>query len=148
MQGRTCSTRRPATLLVAGLLAGPILAGCSPDQAPDPTPSPSVTEREPTPLPSMDGKTRGVVKDVELALCELEAGGVKAKGTVTNSTKKPADFAITIAWLPNNSADPVGVASTTVAGLAAGQSTEWSITTTLVDKADRCAVNARRGTLA
>jgi hypothetical protein len=130
-----------ATLTVA---AG--LAGCIPADDPVPTPTAIATERTPSPLPTV-ARARGVVKDTKLESCELGPGEATASGTVVNASKKRADFAITIAWLPNNSANPVGVASTTLTDVPPGEVASWSITTTLIGKADRCSINARRGTL-
>jgi hypothetical protein len=131
----------------AALVATSGLAGCTAADDPVPAPTAIATERTPSPLPKVT-RAKGVVKDTRLESCELGTGEATASGTVVNSSKKRADFAITIAWMPNNSSDPVGVASTTLTDVPAGEVASWSITTTLIGNADRCAINARRGTLA
>jgi hypothetical protein len=141
------TARVGAAVASAALVATSGLAGCTPADDPVPAPTAIATERTPSPLPTL-ARAKGVVKDTRLESCELGAGEATASGTVVNTTKKRADFAITIAWMPDNSSDPVGVASTTLTDVPAGEVASWSITTTLIGKADRCAINARRGNLA
>jgi hypothetical protein len=141
------TARVGAAVASAALVATSGLAGCTPADDPVPAPTAIATERTPSPLPTL-ARAKGVVKDTRLESCELGAGEARASGTVVNTTKKRADFAITIAWMPDNSSDPVGVASTTLTDVPAGEVASWSITTTLIGKADRCAINARRGNLA
>jgi hypothetical protein len=140
------TARVGAAPALAALVVAAGLVGCTPADEPVPAPTAIATERTPSPLPKV-ARAKGVVKDTKLESCELGAGEATASGTVVNSSKKRADFAITIAWMPNNSSDPVGVASTTLTDVPAGEVASWSITTTLIGKADRCVINARRGTL-
>jgi hypothetical protein len=140
------TARVGADVAFAALVGAAGLVGCTPAGDPVPAPTAIATERTPAPPPTV-ARAKGVVKDTRLENCELGAGEATASGTVVNSSKKRADFAITIAWMPNNSSDPVGVASTTLTDVSAGEVASWSITTTLIGKADRCAINARRGTL-
>ena len=135
-----------ATVVLTALVLAAGLVGCTPADDPVPFPTAIATDRTPSPLPSV-ARAKGVVTDTKLESCELGAGEATASGTVVNSSKKPADFAITIAWMPNNSSDPVGVASTTLTDVPAGEVANWSISTTLIGNADRCAIHARRGTL-
>ena len=106
------TARVGAAAALAALVVAAGLAGCTPADDPVPAPTANATERTPLPLPTV-ARAKGVVKDTKLVSCKLGAGEATASGTVVNSSKKRADFAITIAWMPNNSSDPVGVASTT-----------------------------------
>ena len=138
-------------LVIVGLLLGGGV-GCAPRQGepPEPREEPepvvSVTARTPSPYPSV-ADASGVARDVVIARCDLQAGDAVASGTVVNTAMRPADFAITIIWLPLDSADPVAVASTTVPAVERAATVAWSITTVIPDQAGRCAVNARRGEL-
>lgn len=122
------------------------LGACAPQPGQGPEPSTSAGERMPSPYPLV-ADAAGVAKDVVIVRCDLKAGEVVASGTVVNTAEKAADFAISIIWLPGNSADPIGVASTTVPAVESAATVEWSVAAILLNDADRCAVNARRGSL-
>lgn len=147
---RAHQLRRAGGAVMAVALAvgsASMLTGCTGHDLPQiPESASPAAPRTPTPIPSLDHPA-GVAKDVKIERCDLASGQATASGTLTNSAKQTADFAITIAWLPNNSSDPVAVESTTVSDVAARASLHWSITATLATKADRCTINARRGTL-
>jgi hypothetical protein len=147
----TATRLAPPVMTAAGLLIA--VVGCtatrgsdSPEPREPPEPVVSVTAATPTASPAPSpGDATGIAGDVVIVRCDLKAGRAVASGTVVNTARQPADFAITITWLPDNSVDPIAAASTTVPAVERAATVQWSITTTLPDRAERCAVNARRG---
>lgn len=146
-------TSRPKRLTLPLLIAATVLGlvSCTPpDQGSEPLepPEPVVSEtaRTPSPAPSAADPS-GVARDVVVLRCDVKAGAAVASGTVVNTASRTADFAITISWLPPNSADPIAMESTTVPAVKRAATVSWSLTTTLPDRAARCSVIARRGEL-
>ena len=133
-----------AAILLVGVLGCAAQGGQQPEPREPPEPVGSVTVRTPSPSPSVAEET-GVARDVVIIRCDVKAGEAVAAGTVVNTTLRPADFAITIIWLPESSLNPVAVASTTVPAVDRAATVPWSITTTLPDRAERCVAHARRG---
>lgn len=88
----------------------------------------------------------GVVDDIVIEECQLEKGAVRAAGTAVNSGDGESDIAITIIWMLNNSDDPISLASTTLEDVPAGDEVAWSVETDIERAAERCVINARRGT--
>jgi len=88
----------------------------------------------------------GVVDDIVIEECQLEQGAVRAAGTAVNSGDGESDIAITIIWMLNNSDEPISLASTTLEGVPAGDEVAWTVETDIKRAAERCVINARRGT--
>ena len=145
------TAKRLALPLVLAAVLGAAV-GCAPQRGepPEPREPPdpvvSVTARTPSPSPSATEAT-GVARDVTVLRCDLKAGQAVASGTVVNTAMRPADFAITITWMPADASGPVAVGSTTVPAVERAATVPWTITTTLPDRARHCSVNARRGEL-
>ena len=146
----TTAKRLAPPLVIATFLAGVVGCAAQRGQPPEPREPPdpveSVTARTPSPSPSVAEET-GVSRDVVIVRCDVKAGQAVASGTVVNTAMRPADFAITIIWLLNTSAEPVALASTTVPAVERAATVPWFITTTLPDRAERCIAHARRGEL-
>ena len=143
--------RLALALVVAATVLGAVV-GCASqrDEPPEPREPPepvvSVTARTPSPSPTATEVT-GVARDVTVLRCDLKAGQAVASGSVVNTAMRPADFAITITWLPDKASEPVAVGSTTVPAVERGATVPWTITTTLPNRAGHCTVHARRGEL-
>jgi len=88
----------------------------------------------------------GVVDDIVIEECQLEQGVVRAAGTAVNSGDGESDIAITIIWMLNNSDEPISLASTTLEDVPAGDEVAWTVETDIERAAERCVINARRGT--
>lgn len=144
---------RQCVVALAGLLA--ITGSCSDDDDETDTSSPaagtatSVAETavssEPFTVPELTEPV-GVVNDVVIDECTMKKGAVRANGTAVNSADADGDIAITILWMLNNSDDPISLASTTLEDVPAGDEVEWSVETDIERAAERCVINARRGT--
>lgn len=145
------SPKSPAVIATCAALALAGLAGCSgKDGETETSPSPTVPSVTAPPLPkspAFKGEATGAVADVKIVDCPTEKGEQTAKLALTNSTKKARDYAVMVIWLKNDSGTPLGSALVTQKAAAPGKKVELKAKGKVVDKADRCVLNVRAGTL-
>lgn len=84
----------------------------------------------------------GALKDVTVDRCESGDKGTEISGTVTNPTKKDADYRIYVSVM--NDKDTLGIVQVDVAGLARGKTAEWSKKAKASDSDVRCVLRVER----
>lgn len=142
-----CSRSRHGLIALVGVIA--LEGACADDEASgDASMSPVGSARTVPAEVSMPELTDpvGVVDDIVIEECQLEQGAVRAAGTAVNSGDAESDIAITIIWMLNNSDEPISLASTTLEDVPAGDEVAWTVETDIERAAERCVINARRGT--
>jgi hypothetical protein len=93
-------------------------------------------------------KATGIRNDATLTSCSTEQGDVVAKGTVRNSSSKPADVLVTVNWI-NATYDVVARGADAVKAVAPGKAADWSVKANIPQDYGKvtCVLNVRRGVL-
>ncbi len=146
------------TVLVGSLLVPVVLlTGCSGDDSgsgdkADAGPSASATgpvdpgDVAPADLPEVPAVRRAeaALDDVELTGCSTDAGEQQVTGTVTNSTGKSRDYAITVSWTDDDSVVLArGVA--VVQDVEGGGTAEFELGADVPEAATICTFFVQRG---
>ncbi|MHA7861938.1 hypothetical protein ACX1DX_11255 [Tessaracoccus sp. Y36] len=155
-------------------LSGVILTGCTGAAEEGPTPDSSATSTtavtsdsqspsaepmesstpavEPSPIahgereeiPALGAEEAGIASDVKLEECGLEAGPVKASGTVTNTADEARDLVVAVIWLgKDGSGSSLSVKVFQEGAVPAGETLDFTLETEIPDAASRCVLNAR-----
>lgn len=140
----------PAAALALVMAGSVALTGCtSKTSTPTPsTPAPKVSTTPLPPDPSWKGTPGGFAKDLKVSECGLEPGTQKARGTITNSTDRQADYSILIMWMKNNDSTPYGSGRVIVKALKPGETRERTVETNVPTKVDTCVRQVLAGELA
>ncbi|MGO4957256.1 hypothetical protein ACTQ49_08285 [Luteococcus sp. Sow4_B9] len=148
------SPKKALSILTCALLAVGSFAGCTKDDekadgATDKSAAavPTVTAPPLPKEPTFKGDPVGAVADVKIVDCPTEKGEQTAKIALTNSTKKARDYAVMVIWLKNDSGTPLGSGLVTSKAAAPGKKVDLTVKAKVVDKADRCVLNVKAGTL-
>ncbi|WP_420175968.1 hypothetical protein [Luteococcus sp. OSA5] len=148
----TTSPKAPGTVIICAIFALAGLAGCSKagEQSEASSPSVAMPTVSAAPMPkqaAFKGGDTGAVADVEIVDCPTGKGSQTARLTITNSTKKPRDYAVMVIWLKKDSGTPLGSGQAVHKAAAPGKKTDLTVKGKLVDNADRCVLNVRAGAL-
>lgn len=144
-------TRLTSTLALGAALAL-ALSGCTgndakKDEAPPPA-APTTQAPQASPLPNppdLGPNKKGVVADVKITACPTDKGQMEAKGTAVNSADQKRDMTVIVVWLKNDSGQPLGSGMAVLRGVDPKKTVEWTVKADVVDKADRCVLNAQAG---
>ncbi|GAA1390270.1 hypothetical protein GCM10009599_06690 [Luteococcus peritonei] len=132
-------------------MAATALAGCTSTEetkeTTTTTAAPTVTAPPLPKEPTFAGTPAGAVMDVKVVDCPTDPGERTAKLELTNSSKKPRDYAIMVIWLKNGSGTPLGSTLVQHKAAAPGKKTTLSAKAKVVEKADKCVLNVKAGTL-
>ncbi|WP_320669423.1 hypothetical protein [Patulibacter defluvii] len=105
-----------------------------------------VPVRDLTPIPALR-KPVGARVDVRAGRCVTRPGRVRVAGTVTNPTRRRADYVIAVNWISARS-DVRQRAVTTVPRVGAGATRRWALRTRLrARNAVQCTYFVQRGAL-
>lgn len=131
-----------------------LLAGCtSSDDSPASSPAEDTAAAEELPagevqeVPELDEGWEGVLADVTVDICPIEAGQVTAEGTVINSADEVRDISIAISWNAPDSTDSLMQLAVTEEDVPPGETVSWVMSGDLQADAGQCVVLARSGTL-
>jgi hypothetical protein len=112
------------------LLVG--LVGCTASETPT-TPSASATksgQAVASPLPTIPTGA-GIIKDTTMTSCDTTGTKVSAKGTVTMPKGTNGDVVVSVSWTNSDSSSVYARGTTTLKGLSAGDSRDWSTSASL-----------------
>ncbi len=138
--------RLPLTAVAVALVLG--VAGCGgTDTSTTDVTQVSTANVSPPDLPDVPTvrDAAGARRDVRMDDCPTDPGAVTANGTVTNSTAKATDYAITVSWV-NDRSDVRARGSAIVRNLAPKKSAKWAVKVDLrADNASQCTLFVERG---
>ncbi len=137
------------------------LAGCSggddddrggaatPSGTPSATAPTAATTKRPLPAAPELVDATGGTDDVgwDPASCPTAAGRQRTSGTLTNPTKRAADYVLTVSWL-DEASETLARGVTLVKRARPGVETRWKVQATVPEGASTCIANVLRGTLA
>lgn len=146
-------------LVASALVPGLLLAGCSGDgsddddagapgassSAPASVDPDKVSPSDLPEVPAVRG-AKGALDDVEFGDCATDAGEQQVTGTVTNSTRKQRDYAITVSWT-NDASDVLARGVAVVDAVAVGASEDFELGADVPDAATTCTFFVQRGTV-
>lgn len=152
-------------LVVLLVLVGTTTLGCSPgDSPPAPTAATTtdgggtgaeqatsgvITPADVPDIPRFDGRSRGVIGDVEVETCDTEPGAVRAAGTATNSAEVVRDVVVVISWTVGETGDVVARGVASLDDLAPGRSATWGVEASVPGaEAATCVTTALAGRVA
>jgi PBP1b-binding outer membrane lipoprotein LpoB len=140
---------RLITIATVGVLAI-LLAGCTSDAAPKPTPTPTASETAPEPgitdITDTPGSGEGLVgalADSAVETCERSGDAWKVAGTVTNSSDAAATYRIYVSLL-NAATDTRALTQVDVAEVAPGATEDWSTDVAVAEDDLSCVLRVER----
>ena len=98
-------------------------------------------------MPELEEGWEGVLADVAVDTCPIEAGEVTAEGTVVNSADEIRDISIAISWNAPASTDSLMQLAVTKEDVPPGETVSWEVSGALPAAAGQCVVLARSGML-
>ncbi len=100
----------------------------------------------PTDLPEVPQmrQAKGALDDVEFGDCETGAGEQEVTGTVTNSTRKARDYAITVSWT-NDESDVLARGVAVIEDVEGGERATFDLLADVPEAATTCTFFVQRG---